>query len=306
MRIAVTGLQGQLAKSLAIAGPQRGCGIVLLGRPELDLARPETIAPALERARPDLVVSAAAYTAVDQAEDDRETAFAVNAAGPGALARAACAMNVPVLHVSTDYVFSGAGRAPYRESDPVAPGTVYGASKLAGEEAVLSSGARALVLRTSGVFAPFGTNFVRAMLRMAAESEELRVVNDQRGRPTYAPSLADALLQVGAAFVADARRPNEVLHAVGSDDAVWSEYAQAILHESVRRGGPSARVRPIPSSEYPTRATRPADSRLDSRRLADAYGVRLPGWRTEMPRCLDVLLGPVREPSEVELDGAPR
>lgn len=293
MRVAVTGVNGQVALSLAeLSETGRAFELIRLGRPELDLARPETIASALERARPDLVVSAAAYTAVDKAEDDRDAAFAVNATAPGELARAAARLGAPVLHLSTDYVFDGAKPEPYVETDPVNPQTVYGASKQAGEAAVLASGARALVVRTSWVHAPFGANFVRIMLRLAVERDVVSVVADQRGGPTYAPHLAAGVVAIGRQFVEEADRPNEILHLSGSGETTWAEFATAVFEGANRRGGPSARVDPIASADFPTRAKRPGNSRLDCSRAEQAYGVRLPPWREGLAQSLDRLLRP--------------
>lgn len=289
MRLVVTGRDGQVASALAAAAHD-GLEVVRLGRPELDLERPETIAPALQAARPDVVVSAAAYTAVDQAESEPERARMVNAVAAGVLAEAAAKLGAPVLHLSTDYVFDGAKDGPYVESDPTGPQTVYGATKLAGEQAVAAANPRHLILRTAWVYAPSGKNFVRTMLRLAESRDEVSVVADQRGCPSYAPDIAEALVVLAAAMLSGQGAPG-VFHLAGAEATNWAEFAEAIFDGSRERGGPFAQVKPIGTRDYPTPATRPLNSRLDGAKLKAAYGVSLPSWRLALPRCLDVLVG---------------
>src|SRR5262249_37039342 len=193
MRIAVTGRQGQVARALSEAGMAIDVEVIMLGRPELDLAKPESIEPALRAASPDIVVNAAAYTAVDQAESEPEIAAKINKAGAGTVAAAAKALRAPIIHLSTDYVFDGAKTSAYVEEDPVAPTSAYGASKLAGEQAVAASNSDLVILRTAWVYAPYGKNFVRTMLALAETRQEVRLVADQWGCPTYAPDIADAI-----------------------------------------------------------------------------------------------------------------
>jgi len=293
MRIAVSGRTGQVVTSLIERGALRGHEIVALGRPELDLA--ETSGSAmralLASAAPDAVVSAAAFTAVDRAESEPDAAFAVNAEGPGRLAEAAAALNLPVVHLSTDYVFSGEGAQAWREDDPTGPQGVYGASKLAGEQAVLAAHPHAAILRTAWVYSPFGANFVRTMLRLAEAREEVAVVADQRGNPTSALDIADGTLAV-AANLAHGHDPAlaGVFHMAGAGDVSWAGFAEAIFAESARRGGPTARVRPIATAEYPTPARRPGNSRLDCAKIARIHGVRLPDWRSSLPVVIERLL----------------
>ena len=286
MRIVVTGGPGQLVLSLIERGAARDSGdrveVIAVGPPELDLSVPDDdrIYAALAAERPDVIVNAAAHTAVDKAESERDLAFAINAEGAGAVARAAARLGVPLVHVSTDYVFSGDKPAPYTEADAPAPTGVYGASKLAGEQAVLASGADAAILRTAWVYSPFGANFIKTMLRLAETRDELGVVADQRGNPTSALDLADAVLAVAANLKADTTPAMRgVFHATGSGEASWADFAQAIFAASSAQGGPAARVKPISTAEYPTPARRPANSRLDCSRLAACHGVRLPDWR---------------------------
>ena len=278
MRILVTGREGQVARSLAERGGDHE--LVFAGRPELDLADPASIESAVRDARPDLVISAAAYTAVDKAEDEPELAMAINGEAPGVLARAAAQAGAPVLHLSTDYVFDGGGTRPWREDDPTAPLNVYGATKLAGEQAVAASGARYAILRTAWVYSPFGANFVKTMLRLAETRDELSVVEDQAGCPTSAFDIADALLVVAKAWQHKPQRgADAIYHFAGTGETDWAGFARAIFAESARHGGPSARVNGIPSRDYPTRAVRPVNSRLDCTRFAETFGHRAPDWR---------------------------
>lgn len=286
MKILVTGRDGQVAQSLAerIAGHE----LVFAGRPDLDLADAASIERTVAAVNPDLVISAAAYTAVDKAEDEPELAMAVNGEGPGVLARAAAKIGASVIHLSTDYVFDGSLDRPYREDDPVAPIGAYGASKLAGEEAVAASGARHAILRTAWVYSPFGNNFVKTMLRLAETRDALNVVEDQLGCPTSALDIADGIAAVIAAWQADpARGADRVYHLAGTGETNWADFARAIFAGSAARGGPSAEVTGIPTSGYPTRAKRPANSRLDCSRLADTFGWRAPAWQDS----LEVVLG---------------
>lgn len=279
MRIVVTGAQGQVARALAeraaSAGP--GVSVAFLARPEVDLARPETIGPAVAAARPDVLVSAAAYTAVDQAEREPDLALAINRDGAAAAAAAAAACGAAVVHLSTDYVFDGGAPRPYREDDPPAPLSVYGATKLAGEAAVLAANPRCAVLRIAWVFSPFGKNFLKTMLRLATDREEVGVVADQIGRPTPAHAIADTILTVAAGLRAGGEAG--VFHFSGDADASWADFAEAIFAASAALGGPSARVRRISTAEYLTPARRPANSRLDGSKLAAAYRVAAADWR---------------------------
>jgi dTDP-4-dehydrorhamnose reductase len=280
VKILVTGRDGQVARSLAERGGAHE--LTFAGRPELDLADPASIERAVAAAAPDLVVSAAAYTAVDKAEDEPDLAMAVNGEGPGALARAAARMGVPVIHLSTDYVFDGSLDRPWREDDPVAPINTYGATKLAGERAVAASGVAYAILRTAWVYSPFGSNFVRTMLRLAETRDALAVVDDQIGCPTSALDIADAILAIAGAWAAEpARGINTIYHFAGTGEASWADFARAIFEERGRRGGPAAEVKGIPASAYPTRARRPANSRLDCRKFAQAF-YPPPAWRDSL------------------------
>lgn len=292
MRIAVTGQQGQVVQAIRAQAADDAV-VVALGRPGLDLARPETIAASLAAAQPDLIVSAAAYTAVDKAESERDLAFAINATGAAAVAAAALRLNVPVIHISTDYVFDGAKGAPYTEADAVGPLNVYGASKLAGEQAVMAANPEAVVLRASWIYSPFGHNFVRTMLRLAAEREEVGVVADQFGSPTSALDLADGIWALASRLLGgSAASPRGVFHMAGSGSASWADLAEATFSASAALGGPSARVRRIDAAQFPTAAVRPTDSRLDCGRLEAAFDIRLPDWRASIAAVVRRLIAP--------------
>lgn len=279
MRLAVTGVSGQVVRALIERAPA-GVAVVALGRPTLDLTDPARIAPALAQVGADIVVNAAAYTAVDTAETEHEAAFAINATGAGAVAAAAAALGVPLIHISTDYVFDGASLSPYVETDPTGPTGVYGASKLAGEAAVMAAHPGAVIARTAWVCSPFGNNFIKTMLRLAATRDELGVVADQIGNPTSALDIADGVLQMAANLVArpDDRALTGLFHLTGGGDASWADLAERIFATSAAHGGAGARVRRIATVDYPTPARRPANSRLDCARLARVHGVRLPNW----------------------------
>jgi len=281
VRLVVTGRDGQVASSLPEAGKARdGIEVAAVGRPTLDLARPDTVFDAIAAARPDVVVSAAAYTAVDQAEDQPELAFAVNAVGAGKVAEAAARLGVPVIHLSTDYVFDGSKDGAYVETDTTAPLGVYGASKLAGEQAVAALNPRHLILRTAWVYSPFGKNFVKTMLRLAGDRDEIAVVADQWGNPTSALDIADAILHAAAMLRDDkAFDGYGIYHLAGTGETNWSGFARHILDTSARYGGPTARVRDIATVDYPTKARRPANSRLSTAKFAAAFASTVPDWR---------------------------
>jgi len=281
VRLAVTGRDGQVATSLVEAARGRGdVEVVAMGRPALDLARPDTVFSALEAARPDIVVSAAAYTAVDQAEDEKDLAFAVNATGAGKVAEAAAKLGVPVIHLSTDYVFDGAKDGAYVETDPTAQLGVYGASKLVGEQAVAAANPRHLILRTAWVYSPFGRNFVKTMLGLSLDRDEVSVVADQWGNPTSALDIADAILHAAARLGDDRDFVGfGVYHVAGTGETNWSGFARHILDTSRELGGPHAIVRDIATKDYPTKARRPTNSRLSGVKFAGVFGWTAPEWR---------------------------
>jgi dTDP-4-dehydrorhamnose reductase len=281
MRIAVTGRTGQVALSLAERAA-RSHTVTLLGRPALDLAQPATILPALEAACPDLVINAAAYTAVDAAEDDRDAAFLVNAEGAGHVAAAAARLGVPVIQLSTDYVFDGTAFAPYNETAATNPLGVYGASKLAGEAAVAAANPRHLIVRTAWVYSPFGRNFVRTMLTLAQTRDEVGVVADQHGNPTSALDIADGLLAAATALAAPGFTAWGTYHLAGTNETTWAGLARAVFEASRELGGPAANVRDLSTAEYPTRARRPANSRLATEKFARTFGGAAPDWHASV------------------------
>lgn len=290
MKIAVTGTAGQVVTSLIERGAAAGHEVVAIGRPDLDLVNPASVVRTLTDVAPDVIVSAAAYTAVDKAEDESDLANAVNGVGAGAAAQAARALGVPIIHISTDYVFDGTLDRPYVESDPTSPTGVYGATKLAGEQAVLDGHADSAVLRVAWVYSPFGGNFVKTMLRLAGDRDEVSVVADQQGNPTSALAIADGILRVATNLVSDGSPDlRGVFHMTAQGEGSWADFAEAIFASSAARGGPSAAVRRIGTADYPTRATRPANSRLDCSRIARIHGVTLPDWRTSLDEVMDRL-----------------
>jgi dTDP-4-dehydrorhamnose reductase len=262
-----------------------------VSRPAMDLAHLETIGPAIESFAPDIVINPAAYTSVDQAESEAALAFAVNRDGAGAVAAATSRIGCPLLHLSTDYVFSGEKPAPYVEDDPVAPLGVYGCSKLEGEHAVLAANPRAIVLRTAWLFAPFGGNFAKTILQLASDEDRLRVVDDQVGCPTYGPDLALALLAIASRIAEGGwcESFGGVTHLAGRDTASWCGFARKIIAASARRGGRAIPVDAITTGEYPTAARRPANSRLSSARAASLFDVAMPPLDEAIERCVERL-----------------
>lgn len=292
MRVAVTGRNGQVVQSLLERASHSGIEVVTVARPDVDLTRPSDVEAALIGLRPDAVVSAAAYTAVDLAEKEVRLANEINSLGAGAVAKGAAALGVPIVHLSTDYVFDGRLGRPYREDDATGPLGVYGQSKLSGEHAVAAANGNHAILRTAWVYSPFGKNFARTMLALASTRDEISVVNDQYGTPTNALDIADGILTVLRNLINKpaASELRGVFHMTGDGDTNWAEFAEAIFASSSSAGGPVAFVKPIPTSAYPTAARRPANARLDNTRLATSHAVRLPHWRLSLPGCIDRLV----------------
>lgn len=291
MRITVTGHSGQVVRAMGERAP-KGVSVTALGRPELDLERLGTIAPAIRASRPDVVVNAAAFTAVDLAESQEETAWLVNGVAAGEVAKAAAALGVPVIQISTDYVFDGRLDRPYREDDPVGPISAYGRSKLEGERAVAATTGNHAILRTAWVYSPFGRNFVRTMLRLAETRDAVGVVADQSGCPTSALDIADAIFTVARNLTEnpDKAALRGLFHMGAQGAAVWADVAETIFAEREKRGGRAVRVERIATADYPTPAQRPANSRLDSARLAAIHRVTLPPWQDALRSCVRRLL----------------
>jgi len=298
MQVLVFGSTGQVARELARAEWEAGTALTFLDRKAADLSLPHTLGPLVESHRPDIVIAAAAYTAVDQAEDDEATATLVNADAPAAIATAAAALSIPVVHLSTDYVFDGGKNGCYAETDAVAPINAYGRSKLAGEIAVRKANPRHLILRTSWIYSAHGANFLRTMLRLAATREAVSVVADQHGCPTSARDLAQAIAEACPRLLA-ADAPWGTHHLAGASSTTWHGFAEAIFAGLAARGQRRPRNDAIATSDYPTRARRPLNSRLCSERFADMVGLRLPGFETAMPPVLSEVLG-AASPAETD------
>ena len=288
--ILVTGGSGQLATSLAEAGGDR---VRRVGRPQFDFSEPDTIRRTFAAVGPAMVVNAAAHTAVDAAENDVEASEHANLHGPRLLAELCAGKNIPLIHVSTDYVYDGNKGAPYVETDATAPGGVYGRTKLAGEDAVLAANPRTIVLRTSWVFSPHGKNFVRTMLNAQLKTSTLRVVADQQGSPTSAPDLARAILAIVARIEAEGWQDRfaGVFHASNAGATTWHGLAVATFTEAERHGRAMPEVAAISTADWPTPARRPPDTRLDGAKLQRVFGVALPPWQGSLARTVDALLG---------------
>jgi dTDP-4-dehydrorhamnose reductase len=284
--ILIFGERGQVATALARVYAARRDSVRCIGRAAADIADRAAVEAAV--ASPDLVINAAAYTAVDKAEDEESAALTVNRDGAAHIAEAARKARAPLVHISTDDVFDGTKAAPYVETDPPNPLGAYGRSKLAGELAVAAAAPEHAIVRTSWVCGPDGSNFLKTMLRLAGQRPEIGVVDDQWGAPTFAADLAAAIARIGDTLLAapDPARLAGVYHASGRGETTWCRFARAIMAGAERHGLPSCRVNAITTADYPTRARRPANSRLDCGKLARVFGVRLPDWESSLDTCL--------------------
>ncbi|WP_458373247.1 dTDP-4-dehydrorhamnose reductase [Pseudomonas laurylsulfatiphila] len=285
MKVLINGRHGQVSHEL-----QRRLGVlgelIVLGREQLDLAQPDQIRRQVQNLRPDLIINAAAHTAVDLAESEPQAAFAINAIAPGILAEEALALDIPLIHYSTDYVFDGLKAGPYNEDDTPNPLGVYGKSKLAGEQAIKDVQGKHLILRTSWVYSNHGRNFLLTMQRLLQEKPELRVVADQIGAPTWAGTLANSTLALIEQWQAREVANWGIYHLTAQGETSWFGFAQAIGEALRQQGKPCAALLPIPSSDYPTPAARPLNSRLDCSRLQRDWGVSQPDWQTALRECL--------------------
>nr|WP_324616871.1 dTDP-4-dehydrorhamnose reductase [Pseudomonas sp. LY10J] len=285
MKVLLVGANGQVTTELQ----QRLRGKVelhVVSSTDLNLTQPEAIREKVRALRPGLIINPAAHTAVDKAESERDLAFAINATAPGILAEEAKALGALLIHYSTDYVFDGSKAEPYVETDPTAPLGVYGQSKLAGEQAIQAVGGQHLILRTSWVYAAHGRNFLLTMQRLLQERPELKVVADQIGAPTWAGSIAQSTVQLVERW--QAGNPGEwgVYHLTNSGETSWFGFAQAIGEQLRNAGKPCASLVPIPSSQYPTPAQRPLNSRLECGKLQAQWGVTQPHWQDALLECL--------------------
>ena len=288
--ILVAGKSGQLSRSLIDVGEQRAIPVVAVGRPEFDLENAGSIDRVVNAVLPSAIVNAAAYTAVDMAESEPERAFAVNRDGAGRLAATARRLRIPFVHVSTDYVFDGRKASAYCEDDVPFPLGIYGRSKLEGERAVMDANPDALVFRTSWIYSPYGTNFLKTMLRLADTRDVVRVVDDQYGAPTAAIDLGraivDALVRV---LEREARGRAGVYHVTAAGETTWYGFAKAIFAGWRDRGHRIPQLEAITSADYPTRVKRPGNSRLDCEKFQRVFGICLPLWSTSLGPCLDAL-----------------
>lgn len=295
MRILLTGTRGQVGGALKPLLESHGT-IVAPPTVEFDLSKPETLTGQLESLKPDLIINPAAYTAVDRAEDERELAFLVNAKGPEAIAKWAATNRVPLVHFSTDYVFNGSGDRLWREDSPTEPLSAYGASKLAGDLAIQAAGGAHLIVRTSWVYAAKGTNFLRTIARLAGERKELRIVADQIGAPTTAQAIASAVAGIVLPNLATLHdqlaRRGGVVNLVCAGETSWHGFATAIVGGLRSRGVTLAveNIVPIATADFPTKAVRPGNSRLDLSRLKAQFGVTMPTWQEALARELDAFV----------------
>ncbi|SFV14828.1 dTDP-4-dehydrorhamnose reductase [Pseudomonas sp. OV546] len=285
MKVLITGQHGQVSRELQLQ--LQGLGeLIVLGRDQLDLANADQIRQQIRVHRPDLIINAAAHTAVDQAESEPDAAFAINAIAPGVLAEEAKALGIPLIHYSTDYVFDGSKPAPYTEADTPNPLGVYGQSKLAGEEAIAAVGGDYLILRTSWVYSSHGKNFLLTMQRLLQEKPQMRIVADQIGAPTWAGSIARSTRALIERW--QAGEPGEwgVYHLTNQGETSWFGFAEAIGEHLRTQGKACAELEAIPSSAYPTPAKRPLNSRLDCSRLQQQWHVSQPSWQDALRECL--------------------
>ena len=292
MKVLVIGKSGQLARAIRDETLASKGEVEFVGRPELDLHKPGSATAAIARARPDCIINAAAYTAVDLAEQEPELAYAINSQGAGEIAAAAAEVGAAMVHISTDYVFDGRSSLPLNEESPTGPLNVYGQSKLAGENLVRKNCPDALIVRTSWLYSPFGSNFVRTVLRLATESDELRIVDDQIGSPTSADDVAKVLLEVAERWLGGDRiGAGETYHFAGSEHCSWADFARGIIDTSRDFGGKPANVVPIATDDYPTPATRPAYTVLDCGKFDRDFGFARPGWRDAVRSVVAELMG---------------
>lgn len=290
--ILVTGASGQVGHALVQRLAARGIVYRAVQRPGFDFEKPETIAACFAEAKPTLVINAAAYTAVDQAESEPDAAKAGNHTGPLALALLCEAADIPFIHISTDYVFDGNKGAPYLETDPTSPTGVYGATKRDGEEAILATKAKAIILRTAWVYSDHGKNFARTMINAGRKMPVLRVVADQHGTPTAAGDLADAILAIADKLSATGWRTDYrgIFHATSNGETTWYGFAKAIFELAGQEGYSAPQLQPITTADWPTPTRRPPDSRLDGHKLQEVFALSLPDWHATLPGVVRHLL----------------
>ena len=295
MRILVTGTQGQVVQALMQRGAETGIEVVTLGRPQMDMADPAQTRSAMEAAiaafQPSLIVNAAAYTAVDQAKDEPKLAHTVNALSAEAVAKAAANAGLPIIQISTDYVFDGTKKTPYSESDIPNPQGSYGRSKLAGEQLVAAANPQHLIFRTAWVYSPFGKNFVKTMLKLAETSDEISVVADQFGNPTSAFDIADGIIAAARHIISE---PSAIAwgtyNLAGTGSAHWAGFAEEIFRIIASHGGPPANVKHITTAEFPTKVKRPANSQLNCDAFERAFGWKSAQWQESLAQTINALM----------------
>lgn len=290
LRIAVTGLKGQVVSALLARCP-RDIEFIALGRPQLDLAHRDAVISTLRAVKCNVTINAAAYTAVDKAESEPDLAMKINGDGAGHVAEAAAELRAPLLHLSTDYVFDGQLKRPYNEDDATGPTGAYGRSKLEGERQIASRYYNHVILRTAWVYSPYGENFVKSMLRIGETKSEVSVVDDQVGNPTYAIDIADALILIARCLVLDQSSDlRGIFHMSGAGEGTWADFAQEIFSVCAHKGQSLVKVNRIATADYPTPARRPRNSRLNNQKLRDRFKIELPNWRVSVKDCVSNIL----------------
>jgi dTDP-4-dehydrorhamnose reductase len=294
--ILVIGKSGQVACALARCTLSSSLEFICLGRPQLDICNPDSLEAAFKDIRPALVINAAAYTAVDRAEEEKDAAHQINAEGPANLANLCAAFDLPLIHLSTDYVFNGDATRPYKSDDPIDPQSVYGASKAAGEEAVRQALKKHIIIRTAWVYGINGHNFVKTMLKLGETRDQLSIVDDQTGSPTYADDIATALERIAVQIV---QKPDDIswgtYHLTNRGETTWFGFASEIFRLAEISGHPVPDLTPITTQQYPTPAHRPKYSVLELSGVRDDFGIELPLWQVSLKRCLDDLFQRERE-----------
>ncbi len=288
MRILVTGAAGQVGTELVLSGSKKGHEILGFTRKDLDITNEDVVLRTISDLTPDVVINPAAYTAVDQAETDRELAYIINRDGPANLAKACSKNNIPLIHISTDYVYDGSKSGAYTENDPVQPVNVYGASKEAGEAAIREILDQHIIMRTSWVFSSHGGNFVKSMLRLGHNRDELNIVADQRGGPTSASDIAGASIRI-AEHVHSQSDLWGTYHFSGAPETSWYEFAQEIFNQASGLVAKAPTVRPIPTTDYPTPARRPLNSVMNCEKIFKAFGIQQPAWKNSLNKVLQEL-----------------
>lgn len=291
MKILVTGKNGQVVTSILNHPLAKQHKIITFGRPEIDLSEYDKLKSAIKEANPDIIISSAAYTAVDKAETESDIAYVINALAPKAIGEIASELNIPVIHISTDYVFSGDKSTSYKEEDATGPIGVYGKTKLEGEKFLAAATSNHVILRTAWVYSPYGNNFVKTMLRLGETRDELNVVADQQGCPTYAPEIAQACITIAERITKDkSKELRGIFNLTGQGKASWAQFAKKIFAEAEKFGCKKIKVNEITTDQYPTPAKRPKNSLLSSQKLLDIHGIELDNWEKSTKKCVEILL----------------